>query len=195
MAAWLIHLNAAAPVDLAGGRASVITIVFALITGRFAPEMQPAAAYHSGLIRTFSQLVPGPGIVWFPLACLAWMRRETRATATLLASAAAAVWLFSAHSWLPDLEVAYVQANVTLTLLAGLGLTWLVAQPIRGAKIAATIAALVVGINGVFNPAPFGLALQTARLQAFVESVSPVINGGAWTSERLDSIARCCSAA
>ena len=85
------------------------------------------------------------------------MRRETRSTATLLASAAAAIWLFSARTWLPDLEVAYAAANVTLTLLAGLGLTWLAAQPIRGAKTAAVIAALVIGINGAFAPERFGL--------------------------------------
>ena len=188
MTAWLMHLDAAAPLDLAGGRPGIVTLAIGLITGRFAPDLQPAAANPgglSGLRAALAHLVPGPVIVWFPLAGLAWMRRETRAAATLLASAAAAVWLFSARTWLPDLEVAYAQANVTLALLAGLGLTWLAAQPIRDAKLTAILAAIVIGVNGAFAPERFGVDLHTARLQAFVESVSPSINVGFWTSERL----------
>ena len=188
MTTWLMHLDAAAPLDLAGGRPGIVTLAIGLITGRFAPDLQPAAANPgglSGLRAALAHLVPGPVIVWFPLAGLAWMRRETRAAATLLASAAAAVWLFSARTWLPDLEVAYAQANVTLALLAGLGLTWLAAQPIRDAKLTAILAAIVIGVNGAFAPERFGVDLHTARLQAFVESVSPSINVGFWTSERL----------
>jgi hypothetical protein len=185
MTAWLIQLNAAEPITLADGRPGIGTLALALITGRFASELQPIASNAGGLKSALAHVIPGPAIVWFPLACLAWMRRETRAIATLLAGAAAAVWLFSARTWLPDLEVAYAPANVTLTLLVGLGLTWLAAQPIRGAKMAAVIAAIVIGINGAFVLERFGLPLQTARLQAFVDSVSPSINGAAWTSERL----------
>lgn len=176
-AAWLAYLNAAATTDegitLAGGVPTIAAIARAIVTGRFDAGLQPSDPI--GLRAALAYVLPGPAMLSLPLAAAAFLRRDARPVAWTLAGVCAAVWIFVGGTWLPDPSIAAVPARVAMTALAGVGLTWMAAQPVRGVQWLAIVAAIVLGTTGFVDPARRSVPLQTARLQAFVESTSLVL--------------------
>lgn len=190
MTSWLLQRNIIAPFAIALDRPGTLDLAWGGLTGRFPAVWQPSQSL--GLIAASALCLPAPLVMCAPLVLLAFVRQQTRAIAVACGGAAAALIVFAAGSWLPDPTVALAPARLALVILAGLGLSFIAALPVRGSVAMAAAAAVFIGLGRLVEAPSPRVPEETAVLQAFVAAAPPALERAAWTTDHL-AVARALS--
>jgi hypothetical protein len=183
LASWLLSWQVVAPLGVSMDRPDGLAVAIGLLTGRFAPHLQPWHAFD--LLSAMRACVPAPMSLTLPLAALAFARRETRPLALACALATIGLVAFLAGTWLPDPRMAGAPARLAMLVLAGLSLSWVANQPARGALVLAVASSALLGLRGFVEPVDWRVTLENAQLRAFVEAAPESIGRGVWAAEHI----------
>ena len=179
---WSLHRGAPHE-PRAVGMPTAPDLARALVGGRLSGVHQPKAV--QAMREVISRSIPGPALLGGVLIAIGAGWRLRRRSATALVLGTACVLLFVTRTWLPDPAVGLIPAQLSLLVLAGLGLTRVTQQAVRGSAAIALVAAAFIGLSGFVTVNVARAAAADAEVDAYVDSLGPTLRATPWTADGL----------